>query len=838
MTRHRTTTSESGNNILHMAVLGTVKLSELEELYKGTLLDCLRVKNNLGLTPLDMALRINNLEALEFFLNKVGNINTVDEYGKKILELLEIKDGIIILLCASNPDLYLEKYSQFPETLSSLKDNQHIEIKRLIKLLSITRESFDPEAKSFRDYEDYKAKIIKEIEEYLKEFLSDPEKKAFQFREMERYILFFLLKQYDIDVKDFAGKVFKLFREVEQKYFREVFKKAVDIGDDKAKAEQYVDAISRMLDPRYYKVIKDIPISEYSVAWAKNPEEFNKNIDRELREFLENLFKILNQETANNPVIAIHQELIENYNKIIESYNLFIKYKYILFNEAIEEHKREINTLIEEQERKLDELKEEFNKYCNDSSNFKNKNAKFDTELYPFYKGGKYRVLLRKINKLEGNTIIFVRARDSADNLAQKLSSNGIIALEFHGGLSLNERKRVITQFKNGESRIIVSTDIEDNFFDTINIANIINYDLPSSSRNYSRRASRITKDATKGRVISLINGKSKREQNKFDELICSVHNNKNSLKDDDPHERAKIAKTSFEKLFSALKDKLSTSLNLARMISELLNPEYNIVEYHLPVTGLEDRNVFHRDREEFSSHFGNIIRSNEVPTYSYSGSTYGVCSSSWQTDAAFVAGVKFENGICDPEKKLTKNISFICVQDCIKIYKRNPSLAIKLTEAIFNTKITPPWGACMHSIILKDFCASDVANGEMTTDSTYYSRLNKEQEIIPEVAKEKALGVALVLSCLRPRIFLLDIEEYRKSYLEPFTSIPDPSHDSPEYKAISDFIKELKPEELNILKNIWGNERINTYLKEQKKGPNPSLDCVKVYNKYYTGIA
>ncbi len=699
-------------------------------------------KNKNYKTVLDLAIISSNIEVLESLLANGGGINVRDEDVKTALELLLIKDNIkiILLLCARNPDLYLKKDSQIFNIISSLKDNQHIEIKRLIKLLSITRESFDPEAKSFRDYEDYKAKIIKEIEEYLKEFLSDPEKKAFQFREMERYILFFLLKQYDIDVKDFAGKVFKLFREVEQKYFREVFKKATDIGDDEVRAKQYVDAIRGMLDPRYYAKIKHIPITEYSVAYAKNPEEFNNNIDNEFQNFLKE-----NPQSISIPEISIfieeYKRLITEYYKIIKLYNNIRKTGDVLLNEeAAEKSLTEIDGLVEKYQKELLQLDLKFEAYLNTN---------------------------------------------------KSIASNNI--------------------------------------------------------------------------------------------------------------------NTTFKKLLENFRSRSSTSFSLERMRCQLLNPEYNVLEHYVPVTWKEDVDVFESNRKEFSSFFGNILNNDEVGIYSYSGSIYGICSSSWRTDAALVAGVQFENGILDTvrqDKKIKmlkdlelslKNkigmndqkailerqgnyfsyddlrkfsldcdskecmetlaeldVSFTLIKECLNIYKGNPALAIELTRIIFNPKITPPWGACMSSIVYKYVINFD---SYFSVNLSGY-RYCKEQEIVPAVANERALGVAIVLSCFRSQMFLLEGEEYRENYVKPFVSIPDPIPDSPECKAIRDFIKKLELElesakesakelakksakksdielaeqlvqqlaqQLADLKTIWGKHRID-YLSKDAPGSSAVL--------------
>eukprot|EP00252_Welwitschia_mirabilis_P026705 TRINITY_DN883_c0_g1_i4.p1 TRINITY_DN883_c0_g1~~TRINITY_DN883_c0_g1_i4.p1 ORF type:complete len:515 (+),score=99.26 TRINITY_DN883_c0_g1_i4:170-1714(+) len=78
-----------------------------------------------------------------------------------------------------------------------------------------------------------------------------------------------------------------------------------------------------------------------------------------------------------------------------------------------------------------------------------------------------------------GQSIIFVRTRDSARKLHDKLEKDGYKCTSIHGELTLQDRDLVIKEFKQGLTRILISTDVLARGFDQAQVTLVVNFDLP-----------------------------------------------------------------------------------------------------------------------------------------------------------------------------------------------------------------------------------------------------------------------------------------------------------------------------------------------------------------------
>eukprot|EP01018_Ginkgo_biloba_P020763 Gb_07267 [translate_table: standard] len=78
-----------------------------------------------------------------------------------------------------------------------------------------------------------------------------------------------------------------------------------------------------------------------------------------------------------------------------------------------------------------------------------------------------------------GQTIIFVRTREMASLLHSKLEAEGYKCTSIQGRLKLEDRDRVIREFRSGLTRILISTDVLARGFDQAQVTLIVNFDLP-----------------------------------------------------------------------------------------------------------------------------------------------------------------------------------------------------------------------------------------------------------------------------------------------------------------------------------------------------------------------
>lgn len=92
----------------------------------------------------------------------------------------------------------------------------------------------------------------------------------------------------------------------------------------------------------------------------------------------------------------------------------------------------------------------------------------------------KYRAIANIYGTLSiGQTFIFCRTRKSADFLAQRLRSDGHKVGLISGDLTVEQRAQALEDFKNGEQRVMISTNLMARGIDIESVTLVVNYDLP-----------------------------------------------------------------------------------------------------------------------------------------------------------------------------------------------------------------------------------------------------------------------------------------------------------------------------------------------------------------------
>lgn len=87
--------------------------------------------------------------------------------------------------------------------------------------------------------------------------------------------------------------------------------------------------------------------------------------------------------------------------------------------------------------------------------------------------------------------VIYVRTNSAADQVAEKLNRSGIMAESVHDNKSQRTRIRSFSNFRSNATDVLVATESAHFAFNTIEVAAIINYDLPVSAETYVERLTR-----------------------------------------------------------------------------------------------------------------------------------------------------------------------------------------------------------------------------------------------------------------------------------------------------------------------------------------------------------
>lgn len=96
----------------------------------------------------------------------------------------------------------------------------------------------------------------------------------------------------------------------------------------------------------------------------------------------------------------------------------------------------------------------------------------------------KYEVLVELYNLLTiGQSIIFCAKRETADQIAKKMTSEGHKVDSLHGKLDTAERDRTIDAFRDGKSKVLIATNVIARGIDIMQVTLVVNYDMPVTSK-------------------------------------------------------------------------------------------------------------------------------------------------------------------------------------------------------------------------------------------------------------------------------------------------------------------------------------------------------------------
>jgi ATP-dependent RNA helicase RhlE len=101
--------------------------------------------------------------------------------------------------------------------------------------------------------------------------------------------------------------------------------------------------------------------------------------------------------------------------------------------------------------------------------------------------------------------LVFCRTKHGANRLAQQLERSGIGADAIHGNKSQNARIRALEQFKEGNVRVLVATDIAARGLDIEALPHVVNYDMPHVAEDYVHRIGRTGRAGLEGEAVSLV---------------------------------------------------------------------------------------------------------------------------------------------------------------------------------------------------------------------------------------------------------------------------------------------------------------------------------------------
>ena len=118
----------------------------------------------------------------------------------------------------------------------------------------------------------------------------------------------------------------------------------------------------------------------------------------------------------------------------------------------------------------------------------------------------KYDILKDLYNTISiSQCIIYFNSKNKLNDIYKNLISEDFPVSMIHGELSTEERKHTMSQFKNGKTRILLSTDLLSRGIDIQQLSLVINFDIPRSKEIYIHRIGRSGRYGRKGVAINFV---------------------------------------------------------------------------------------------------------------------------------------------------------------------------------------------------------------------------------------------------------------------------------------------------------------------------------------------
>jgi ATP-dependent RNA helicase RhlE len=137
--------------------------------------------------------------------------------------------------------------------------------------------------------------------------------------------------------------------------------------------------------------------------------------------------------------------------------------------------------------------------------------------VYTVMQDQKLAQLDRMLNEEEGSFLVFSRTKHGAERIGRKLEKLGHKTATIHGDRTQSQRTSALKRFSDGNSRVLVATDVAARGIDVSHIAHVVNYDLPNGSDDFVHRIGRTGRAGAKGVATTFITPLEKSDAKKLE---------------------------------------------------------------------------------------------------------------------------------------------------------------------------------------------------------------------------------------------------------------------------------------------------------------------------------
>lgn len=123
------------------------------------------------------------------------------------------------------------------------------------------------------------------------------------------------------------------------------------------------------------------------------------------------------------------------------------------------------------------------------------------------YRDAALLYICRELVPKDWRLLVFVATKHHCEYLTSILQANNLRATCIYGSLDQKQRTIALSDFDKGRYNILISTDVAARGIDIANLNCVINYNFPSSGKNYVHRVGRSARAGSYGLCISIIEG-------------------------------------------------------------------------------------------------------------------------------------------------------------------------------------------------------------------------------------------------------------------------------------------------------------------------------------------
>lgn len=134
--------------------------------------------------------------------------------------------------------------------------------------------------------------------------------------------------------------------------------------------------------------------------------------------------------------------------------------------------------------------------------------ALVEQTVYPVATQSKTALLLDLLEREHAEServLVFTRTRRDAERLSHILEARSHKVNRIHADRSQPQRQAALKEFKTGQARVLVATDIAARGIDVDSISHVINYDVPAAAEDYVHRIGRTGRAGRTGQAITLV---------------------------------------------------------------------------------------------------------------------------------------------------------------------------------------------------------------------------------------------------------------------------------------------------------------------------------------------